>query len=192
MRCRVHLHPGVQGAFQPELWRDQRHPGRALWHQTRVVCRPQPGTRHAADRQHLVGYLYVMVLCTGAHQGHSVRPVRSLAPACCQPLTNFWRITAPLAAAAYALADFGLCVQLQQLRAHQPVDGRAARFTSTPVAACRYQRHPGVPHVPDCVYRCRAKLRAGGSGIHGDLFFVALMSLANLRLTQRAASEGRN
>ncbi|MFO1261938.1 MAG: maltose ABC transporter permease MalF [Rhodoferax sp.] len=139
-----------------------------------------------------LGYPYVMVLCTGLVKAIPSDLYEASALAGASPWTNFWRITAPLVAkpltplliSAFAF-NFNNFVLISLL-----TDGRPD-YLNTKLPA-------GTNDIlVSYTYRIAFTDAGQNFGLAAAVstvifFFVALMSLANLRLTQRAASEGRN
>ena len=139
-----------------------------------------------------LGYPYVMVLCTGLIKAIPADLYEASALAGASPWTNFWRITAPLVAKpltpllisafAYNFNNFVLISLL--------TDGRPD-YLNTKLPA-------GTNDIlVSYTYRIAFTDAGQNFGLAAAVstvifFFVALMSLANLRLTQRAASEGRS
>jgi len=135
-----------------------------------------------------LGYPYVMVLCTGLIKAIPADLYEASALAGASPWTNFWRITAPLVAKpltpllisafAYNFNNFVLISLL--------TDGRPD-YLNTKLPA-------GTNDIlVSYTYRIAFTDAGQNFGLAAAVstvifFFVALMSLANLRLTQRASN----
>ncbi len=134
-----------------------------------------------------LGYPYVMVLCTGLIKAIPADLYEASALAGASPWTNFWRITAPLVAkpltplliSAFAF-NFNNFVLISLL-----TDGRPD-YLNTKLPA-------GTTDIlVSYTYRIAFTDAGQNFGLAAAVstvifFFVALMSLANLRLTQRAS-----
>jgi maltose/maltodextrin transport system permease protein len=95
----LHLHPGVQGLVQPELRRDQCHPGmRCSASSPAWFADPFLAKVMILIVNTWLGYPYIMVLCTGLIKAIPADLVRGLGHCRRRAADQFLRITAPLIA----------------------------------------------------------------------------------------------